>query len=410
LNASSRGRDLLNRLGVAVALFVLAILGASGAVIPAAAVERAPAAIAREGIPAAIARDRPVTTSGHPLTAANVILDVSPATRVLSLWKRGGRTGSGDGRTRADARRIGQTLPYRTVRVFLREQFRCIPTEEEVARAIELPDSGICGFGMDPAYRNRDSIAAVVMAVSARRAALGSQIAGDVSRYLPGARSWKKIRVWFVISSQTMFDAVSLRASADGDSVPVILINLTDVLSYGDTTRERLEALEHVLAHEVFHAGLRQAEAPLPGWADYRDASLSDFAYIRRVMVDEGLAHYIDWRERPGSDSLFTWKPSSRETFAFSQLAAACRRLRQPGAARGDLIEIIQLAGTGPLWSKYGAISGMFAAHRIEMALGRRVLRRAIEAGPDEFLRTYRQVARQNPRLSGIPTELMTQQ
>lgn len=335
-----------------------------------------------------------------------MILDVSPATQVLALWQHGGRAGSGDGRSRSNARQIARTLPYRTFRVFLREQFRCITTEAEVARAIELPDSGICGFGMDPAYKDRDSIAAVAAAIAARKISLRSQIAEDVSRYLPAARSWRKIRIWFVIGSQTMFDAATLRASADGDSVPVILINLTEVLTYGATTGERLEGLGHVLAHEVFHAGLHQAEASLPGWAAYRDPSLSEFAYIRRVMVDEGLAHYIDWRERPGSDSLFTWTPSARESLAFSRLASACRRLRQPGA-RADRMEVLQLAGNGPLWSKYGAISGMFAAHRIEMALGWRALRRTIEAGPDEFVRTYRYVARRNPRLGVVPIELM---
>src|SRR6185295_18769704 len=147
----------------------------------------------------------------------------------------------------------------------------------------------------------------------------------------------------------------------------------------------------------------------LPGWTDYRDNSLSDFAYVRRTMLDEGLAHYIDWRERPGSDTLFTWKPSARETWAFSQLATACRRLTAPGTPQGDRIEVLQLAGNGPLWSKYGAITGMFAAHRIEAALGRPALREAIEAGPDEFLRTYSQVARRNPRLGSIPSDLLPQ-
>jgi len=392
-----RGRDPLKRLAIVV--LGLLVAGTSGATTPAAGMKQAPAA----------KRTHAALPPERPLSATEVILDVSPAKRVLSLWKRGGRTGSGNGVTRAEARRISQTLPYQTLRVFLREQFRCAPSAEEIARGIELPDSGVCGFGMDPAYKSRDSIAAIATVVSARRVALASQIATDVSRYLPAARSWKKVRVWFVIASQTMFDAASLRASADGDSVPTILINLSDVLSYGDTTKERLEALEHVLSHEVFHAGLRQAEARLPGWADYGDNSLSDFAYVRRTMVDEGIAHYIDWRERPGSDTLFAWKPSSRETFAFSQLGTACRRLRQPGAERGDLMEILQLAGSGPLWSKYGAISGMFAAHRIEAALGRRVLRQAIEGGPDEFLRTYRLVARRNPALIGIPAELITQ-
>jgi hypothetical protein len=28
----------------------------------------------------------------------------------------------------------------------------------------------------------------------------------------------------------------------------------------------------------------------------------------------------IDWRDRPGSDSLFTWKPSAREVRSFENL------------------------------------------------------------------------------------------
>src|SRR5439155_21580585 len=97
---------------------------------------------------------------------------------------------------------------------------------------------------MDPAYKSRDSIAAVAGAVSSRRATLASQIAGDAARYLPEARSWKKVRDWFVIASPTMVDAVSPRASAGGDSVPTILIYLTDVLSYRDPTADRLETVE----------------------------------------------------------------------------------------------------------------------------------------------------------------------
>ena len=366
----------------------------------------------------AVARARRLPAAGHarhlqaaarerPLAATDILLDASPATRVLALWRRGGRLGSVAGRS--DARLIARTLPYQTLRRFLGEQFGCVASEEEVARAIELPDSGICGFGMDPAYKDRDSIAALTASLSARGPVLRSRIAANASRYLPEAPSWKRVRVWFVIASQTMFDAATLRASADGDSAPVILANLTEILSYGSSTRERIDTLEHVLAHEAFHAGLHQTEARLPGWADYRETPTSGFAYIRSVMVDEGVAHYIDWRERPGADSMFTWKPCARETYAFEQLAAACRRLKGPTESRADRMEMLQLAGNGPLWSKYGAISGMFAAHRIEAALGRSALRRVLEAGPSEFVRTYREVARRNPRLSGVFVDLIQQ-
>ena len=335
------------------------------------------------------------------------MLDISPAARVISLWKMGGRAGTGDGRSRAEATSIASTPAYRAMRRFVREQFRCITTEASVARALESPDSGTCSFGMDPAYKDQDSIAAITFELAKRKAAISSRIASEVAPYLPPSRSWGPIRIWFVIGSQTMFDAVTIGGNASGDSLPVVLVNLTDVLSYGPTTEDRMSALRHVLAHETFHAALHQAEPALPGWNRYRGAPTSEFAHIREVMIDEGMAHYIDWRNRPGSDSMFTWKPSARENFAFAQLATACKRLRSPGSTRGDRMEMVQLAGNGPLWSKYGAISGMFAAHRIEVAMGRAALQRLIEEGPEAFLRAYAQISGRRPDLNTIPTELI---
>ena len=62
------------------------------------------------------------------------------------------------------------------------------------------------------------------------------------------------------------------------------------------------------------------------------------------------------------------------------------------------------------MWSKYGAISGMFAAYRIEMARGLAGLRGAVAAGPNEFLKTYREVALHNPALLRISSELIVSQ
>jgi hypothetical protein len=94
------------------------------------------------------------------------------------------------------------------------------------------------------------------------------------------------------------------------------------------------------------------------------------------------------------------------ERRAFERLATALDRIHL-NPSREDRLEAVQLAGHGPLWSKYGAISGMFAAHRIEMARGLAGLREAVAAGPDEFLRTYRGVAAHNPALLRISSELI---
>ena len=345
-------------------------------------------------------------TGARGLRTADLDLDLTPTSQVLALWRRYGRTGSGDGRSRAEARRIADTVPYRTLRAYLREQFTCGATAEEVARGIELPDSGICGFGMDPAFRDRAALASLDSALAVHRPAIATRAAARAAAYLPTAASWKPIHIWFVVASQTMFDAATLPPT-EGRPAPVILINLTEVLSYGATTSERLAELEHVLAHETFHAGMRQVDRSLPGWAVQAGGVVPDVAQVARVMLDEGVAHYIDWRDRPGTDSLFTWKPSGREAHAFAQLATAVRRLNDPRSQGGDRLEILQLAGNGPLWSKYAAISGLFAAYRIEMARGRAALRRAVVGGPVDFIRLYREVAAHNPVLNGAPKELI---
>ncbi|HEX5032261.1 MAG TPA: DUF5700 domain-containing putative Zn-dependent protease [Candidatus Eisenbacteria bacterium] len=356
------------------------------------------------------------------IRAEDVLLDTSPARQVLTLWKNTPRHGSSGGR--AGATRIARTPAYRTTRAYMK-QLACTGTEAEIARAIELPDSGLCGFGMDPAYQSQKSIEAMVRELDARKVGLRKRIATRVGRYLPQGRRFRTTTVWFVIASQGMFDAVTLDTHTfdrdfRGRSVepdpelpkePVVLVNLTEVLSYGSTTKERIDELEHVLAHEMFHAAIKNLEPELPGWSEAAQSSTQDpdVAYIARVMLDEGIAHYVDWRDRAGADTLFAWKPGSNERRAFERLGSALTRIHN-ATTRGERLETVQLAGHGPLWSKYGAISGMFAAYRIEMARGLAGLREAVAAGPNEFLRTYREVAAHNPALLRISSELIVSQ
>lgn len=352
-------------------------------------------------------------TAGRTIESRDLLIDTGPARQVLSLWKSTGRTGSGDGRSRQTAAGIAVAPAYRVMREFLRTHFACVATDEQVARAIELPDSGVCGFGLDPAYQEQDSLEAVLDEIEARGDALRTQVVERAARYMPAGGPWRKTTVWFVVSSQSTFDAVTLDpgsasgagSGSGGPLGPIVLVNLTDVLGYGGNTRERVNALEHVLAHELFHAGMRIVEPGLPGWAPYRPPK-NEVAFIAKAMLEEGVGHYVDFRDRPGSDSLFTWKPSSRETHAFERLNAAIRHVRLADT-RARRSEIAEMAVAGPTWGKYGAMSGMFAAHRIEAARGEDALRQAIADGPAEFLRVYRDVAASNPRLGKIPAELL---
>jgi hypothetical protein len=339
----------------------------------------------------------PAAEAARPLSPEDIELDLSPAAEVLSLWLEPTDA------NRVRARALAKDLPYRTLRDYLSSTMNCVATDAEVERAIVVPDSGVCGFGLEPAYRERAALDSLIRALVLRSGSIRKGMSREAGTYVP-ASTWRPIRVYFVISTRYLFDAVTLDHSLD-NSGPVVVFNLSEALGYGESTAERAFIVERVLAHETFHAAVRQIEFAHPEWNRYHEPA-NAFDYITRVMLDEGIAHYVDWKGRAGSDTLFAAKVGGREKRAFDQLALACRRIRDPRTDPGERSEILGLAATGPIWSKYGAISGMFAAYRIERALGRDSLRALVVRGPREFLRAYGAVAAADSSLKKLPKEL----
>ena len=336
------------------------------------------------------------------LRADDIVLDFGPAASLLQFWQEPGD------RPLERTHAVATSLPYRALRGFFASQFRCDHDDLAVAKAMAHPSTdGICGFGLDPAWRERASLDSLLYALVERSATTRADMAREVGAYFPRA-GWRPIRVWFVVASRWMFDAVTLDRIPESDS-PVILFNLSEALDYGGNTEERAAIVERVLAHEAFHAALRQIEFGTPGWHRYHDPK-NAFDHIARVMLDEGVAHYIDWKRRPGADTLFAAKPGAREKRAFEQLSLAARHLRDPQTDPDARAEILGLAATGPMWSKYGAVSGMFAAWRIERAWGADSLRRVVQAGPLALLAGYAAAAAADTNLAALPRELYIKQ
>jgi hypothetical protein len=336
-------------------------------------------------------------TPSRPIRADDLSLVLDAAAEILEIWRNPGKSP----RERAGA--VASDLPYRTLRDYLTTIQRCVPSDAEVVRAIVSPDSGVCGLGLHPAWNQRAALDSLVREVAKRGDGLRRRVASDAAAYLPHY-PWEPIRVYFVVASSRLFDAVTLEGGLDGGP-SVVLFNVTEVLEYGASTSERASVLERVLAHETFHAAVRQMEEARPGWARYH-APATPLEYIERVLLDEGVAHYIDWKERDDADTLFTARPGSRERKAFESLATACRKLRDPRIDAMGRGELIGMAASGPMWGKYGAVSGMFAAWRIERAQGRDSLRAAVVAGPRDFLRRYAAVAAADTALTRLPKEL----
>jgi len=347
----------------------------------------------------------------RPLAASDIVFDTRPASDMLATWpKVGTGTIEAPRRLSASERRaavkLSQTPAYRALRAFIAAENRCRLTDEEFARIVTHPDSTLCGLSLQPAYADRDSIRALVAEIQSRGDSLAIRIAAEVGRYLPSAADWSPVRFWFVVSSRWSFDALTLSAEQAGADGPIVLINLTEVIGYGASSRERLDTLAHVMAHEAFHSALRQREPVLEGWAKYPLNARYPMGYIARIMADEGVAHWIDWQARPGADSIFTARPGAKETRAFDTLAKACDRIRNRDGDPVGRMEVLQGASNGPLWSKYGSISGMFAAYRIESRLGLDSLRAAVTGGPSEFLQMYGRVAAADTLLKGVPAVL----
>jgi hypothetical protein len=354
----------------------------------------------------------PAAARARPLAASDVVLDLTPASALLATWPKAG-TGTSDAprRVNASERRaavaLGHTPAYRALRAFIAAENRCMMEDGDFARVVTHPDSTFCGLSLQPAYVDRDQIRALAADLRAHSDSLAMWIASEAGRYLPSNEEWQPIRFWFVVSSRWSFDAVTLSPAMAGTAEPIVLINLTEVIGYGANSTERVRTLAHVMAHEAFHSALGQRERLLAGWAKYQHPIRSPLDYIARVMTDEGVAHWIDWGGRPDADSLFTMNvPGPREVKAFEALAIACRRVRDRDADFASRTELLQMASNGPLWSKYGAISGMFAAYRIESRLGLDSLRTAVTGGPAEFLRMYGRVAAADTLLKRVPAAL----
>lgn len=348
-----------------------------------------------------VARGEVNAQQSRALAASSVDLDLDPATGVILVWTE-------DGSSRREAAGLmAQSNAYRITRRYVTNIMGCTATDEEIARAFAVPDSGACGFSLKVVYDRRADVESLLASLTVDRQIIRERIAQRAGTYLPQIPRSNVVRVLFVLASQSMFDAATMDGAGPVDSTAVVLVNLSEVLGYGESLASRRAALEHVLAHEVFHAGIRTSAPSLEGWKDFPWSAHDPIGYIARVMLEEGVAHYIDWKDRDGSDSLFTPMPGPRERFAFTQLTRACKHLTGVARSPAYLDEILQLAATGPLWSKYGAISGMFAAYRIERVRGAEGLRSVVEAGPLAFLRAYEEVAAADTSALALPEQLI---
>lgn len=171
--------------------------------------------------------------------------------------------------------------------------------------------------------------------------------------------------------------------------VPAIIFNLTLVSKlYGTTTAERMTQLENVMSHELFHAI----------FADYRTNHWSnEMAWTNGnlenrmlyLMLDEGLAHYISYRQMLIENYNKNEGFRQYEKNTFETLAANSNIIFNSTNSDSLKKSALEKGLYGNFWGKYICISGFFMAYHIEQYYGIEGLKECTQNNPFVFIKKY---------------------
>lgn len=148
------------------------------------------------------------------------------------------------------------------------------------------------------------------------------------------------------------------------DGSLVILFNLSE-WTIDEINQFGLSVIIHEVTHALFQPLLQ------------KHIGIHNLKPIDRIILDEGLAHFIGF---PGDRSTL---PNLQEKWESAEktLAESLVKLDSDDISDNEKENIILKSNTGPFWSKYGAISGMFRIARIYSLQGSKGLTLIIENG-----------------------------
>lgn len=161
--------------------------------------------------------------------------------------------------------------------------------------------------------------------------------------------------------------------------------------------------LPHLLKHEFWHVGFKQAFPDQFKSEFYADDPLRRLAY---QMVNEGVGHYYSLRRRLVPENTYAdWEERTAEVFSLLH-----QRVPEIMAA-ADIDEQNRLifsshAGV-PFWKKWGAIPGAIITHRLIEDQGEARVAALIKSGPAEFLSYYQKLTDVRPGWDRLPDELL---
>lgn len=185
---------------------------------------------------------------------------------------------------------------------------------------------------------------------------------------------------------------------------PAIIFNLTLVCTtYGNTLNERMEAMEDVMSHELFHAIF--FDYIKDNWLSWDNANICNNTLY--LMLNEGIAHYIAdgnlLRENYNKDD----KLKQKQKQAFVSLSDSVKIIFNNDNKEEKRKEALNVGLYGKYWKKYVCITGLFMIYHIEQYYGAGEIRECIKNGPLYFLKKYEGLLQTNAELATLPDEII---
>lgn len=162
----------------------------------------------------------------------------------------------------------------------------------------------------------------------------------------------------------------------DVNGSPAIFVNLAIIGSvYGKTADRQFANLLPVLQREIFHVLFHRLQAASTYWGSIkRQVSLRD--EFRALVLEEGIAHFVGHREHI-NHYLCEQRECMQKTFA--KYRETMVRLDLGSVGETEARSLLLGGVVGPLFEKYLAVPGMFAAYTIYQERGIDGLRRCLE-------------------------------
>lgn len=275
------------------------------------------------------------------------------------------------------------------------------------ARPSRLPLTGLALF-----RRHRKAVSRLLKLFITR--AIKAEALEDLVELFPRRRMPKgKMLVFPVGLGHPMGDAYVARVKRRPNwrlaprGQPAIFVNLSIWAAWAKRRRlgrERvLDSMQGLMLHEAFHSVFGRFRLRSVEWRRWeRSRSRRPIHRLLRIVLDEGIAHYLQRRKRLRTEPL----PMPKVRRAFAALNRAAAQLTRPGVKRSTVDRLLRTARQGRYWRKYGSIAGMtmaFFADRIE---GMAPLRLAIRCGPLHLVEAWARLRKGREGLPAIGPKL----